>query len=103
MTSDRPARRLRDIIENAQAIFRYTSGMDVGAFEADQKNRDAVERCLRVGSVWRERSSCGYTQYGSQASTWRLMAYTAFGTHLSCGVLGFVIAVDMNATINNGY
>lgn len=38
--------RLQDIIDNAQAIFRYTEGMDIEAFEADRKTRDAVERCL---------------------------------------------------------
>ena len=44
--SDKPANRLRDIIENAEAIFRYTSGMDLRAIEEDRKTCDAVERCL---------------------------------------------------------
>jgi uncharacterized protein with HEPN domain len=44
--SDKPARRLEDIIENAQAIQRYVAGMDLAAFETDQKTYDAVERCL---------------------------------------------------------
>jgi hypothetical protein len=44
--SDKPARRLEDIIENAQAIQRYVAGMDLAAFEKDQKTYDAVERCL---------------------------------------------------------
>lgn len=46
MPSDKPARRLEDIIENAQAIQRYVAGMDVAAFRADNKTYDAVERCL---------------------------------------------------------
>ena len=46
MPSERPARRLEDIIENARAIRRYTSGLDLIAFGADPKTRDAVERCL---------------------------------------------------------
>ena len=46
MPSEKPARRLEDIIENAQAIQRYIAGMDVRAFEKDQKTYDAVERCL---------------------------------------------------------
>ena len=46
MPSDKPARRLEDIIENAQAIQRYVAGMDMAAFERDQKTYDAVERCL---------------------------------------------------------
>jgi uncharacterized protein with HEPN domain len=37
---------LQDIIDNAQAIFRYTEGMDLTAFEEDRKTYDAVERCL---------------------------------------------------------
>lgn len=46
MPSERPARRLEDIIENAQAIQRYTDGMDEAAFREDHKTYDAVERCL---------------------------------------------------------
>jgi uncharacterized protein with HEPN domain len=46
LPSDKPARRLEDIIEIAQAIQRYVAGMDVTAFEEDQKTYDAVERCL---------------------------------------------------------
>ena len=46
MPSDKPARRLEDIVENAQAIQRYVAGMDVTAFAKDQKTYDAVERCL---------------------------------------------------------
>jgi uncharacterized protein with HEPN domain len=46
LPSDKPARRLEDIIENVQAIQRYVAGMDVTAFKDDQKTYDAVERCL---------------------------------------------------------
>jgi uncharacterized protein with HEPN domain len=46
LPSDKPARRLQDIIENAQAIQGYVAGMDVTAFQKDQKTCDAVERCL---------------------------------------------------------
>ncbi len=46
MPSERPARRLEDIIENVQAIQSYVAGMDVTAFKGDQKTYDAVERCL---------------------------------------------------------
>ena len=45
MPSDKSARRLEDIIENAQPIQRYVAGMDV-TFKQDQKTYDAVERCL---------------------------------------------------------
>jgi len=46
LPSDKPARRLEDIIENAQAIQLYVAGMDVTAFKRDQRTYDAVERCL---------------------------------------------------------
>jgi uncharacterized protein with HEPN domain len=52
LPSDKPARRLEDIIENAEAIRRYTAGMDLAAFSKDQKTYDAVERCLeRIGEA----------------------------------------------------
>ena len=46
MPSEKPANRVQDIIENAQAILRYTSGMDLATFEEDRKTYDAIERCL---------------------------------------------------------
>ena len=33
-------------MDNARAIIRYTDGMDLAAFEHDDKTYDAVERCL---------------------------------------------------------
>ena len=60
MPSEIPARRIEDIIENAQAILRYTAGMDLGAFEGDRKTYDAVERCF-------ERISEGAAKLGDQA------------------------------------
>jgi uncharacterized protein with HEPN domain len=46
LPSSRVPRRLQDIIDNAQAIFRYTDGMDLTAFEENRMVYDAVERCL---------------------------------------------------------
>jgi uncharacterized protein with HEPN domain len=46
LPSDKPARRLEDTVENAQAIERYVDSMDLTAFRQDQKTYDAVERCL---------------------------------------------------------
>lgn len=46
MPSEKPARRLQDIVENVQAIQRYTHGMNEAAFRDDHKTYDAVERCL---------------------------------------------------------
>ena len=61
MLSEKPARRLEDIIENVQAILRYTAGMDFDTFEEDRKTYDAVERCL-------ERISEGATKLGDEAA-----------------------------------
>jgi uncharacterized protein with HEPN domain len=47
LPSEKPARRLEDIVENARAIERYTAGMDEEAFSRDDKTCDAVERCLQ--------------------------------------------------------
>jgi uncharacterized protein with HEPN domain len=38
---------LEHIIENAEAIFSYTEGMNPVQFEGDRKTYDAVERCLQ--------------------------------------------------------
>ena len=46
MPTERPARRLADIIENVERIRSYVKGMDEQAFLGDQKTRDAVERCM---------------------------------------------------------
>ena len=46
LPSSRVPRRLQDIIDNAQAIFSYTEGMDEAAFQENRMVHDAVERCL---------------------------------------------------------
>jgi len=46
LPTEKHARRIEDIIDNVRAIQRYTAGMDLGAFQRDQKTYDAVERCL---------------------------------------------------------
>ena len=46
MPSNRVPRRLQDIVDNTQAIFGYTKGMDLTAFEENRLVYDAVERCL---------------------------------------------------------
>ena len=46
MPSSKVPRRLQDIIDNAQAISRYTEGMDSTAFQENDLVHDAVERCL---------------------------------------------------------
>jgi uncharacterized protein with HEPN domain len=61
LPSEKPVRRLEDIIENARAILRYTAGMDLAAFEEDRKTYDAVERCL-------ERISEAAAKLGEQAA-----------------------------------
>ncbi len=61
LPSEKPVPRLEGILENAQAILRYTAGMDLDAFQEDRKTYDAVERCL-------ERISEGATKLGEQAA-----------------------------------
>lgn len=46
MSSNKAPRRLQDIIDNAQAIFRYTEGMELTDFKENPLVYDAVERCL---------------------------------------------------------
>ena len=46
MSTSRVPHRLQDIIDNTQAIFQYTDGMDLATFKKDRKTYDAVERCL---------------------------------------------------------
>jgi uncharacterized protein with HEPN domain len=46
LPSERPAQRLADIVENADAVQTYVAGMDLAGFERDRKTIDAVERCL---------------------------------------------------------
>lgn len=46
MPFEKDARRLADIIENADAIARYTASIDSDGLKADAMRRDAVERCL---------------------------------------------------------
>lgn len=61
VASEKPIRRLEDIVENAKAILRYTDGMDLATFREDRKSADAVERCL-------ERISDGYVYVWEAAS-----------------------------------
>jgi uncharacterized protein with HEPN domain len=46
LPSDVPIRRLEDIIDNIERIFRYTRDYGRAEFLQDQQCQDAVERCL---------------------------------------------------------
>ena len=46
MPSKNPIQRLNDILENIRLIKNYTRGASHDTFNADQKTKDAVERCL---------------------------------------------------------
>lgn len=46
MPSERPRRRLEDILENAARIRAHVGGADATAFLASPLLQDAVERCL---------------------------------------------------------
>ena len=68
MPSEKPSRRLEDIIENGQSIQRYIAGMTLKTFEEDSKTYDAVERCLeRISEAASKLGELGYrsAQYSS--------------------------------------
>jgi uncharacterized protein with HEPN domain len=46
LPSDKPARRLNDILENIDRIESYTNDYTFERFVQDRRCRDAVERCL---------------------------------------------------------
>ena len=48
MPSKNPAQRLSDIIDNVDAIRRFTFGLDLPAFRADRKTVYAVVRALEI-------------------------------------------------------
>jgi uncharacterized protein with HEPN domain len=50
MSSKNPAQRLRDILENIEAILVFAGGMDYAAFAADRKSVYAVTRALEIVS-----------------------------------------------------
>jgi hypothetical protein len=53
----KPPRRLQDIVDNARAIFSYTEGIDLTAFEEDRRTYDAVECCMeRISFAFRQAS-----------------------------------------------
>jgi uncharacterized protein with HEPN domain len=47
LPSNKLARRLSDIVENADLVASYIAGFQEEAFLADRKTQDAVERCLQ--------------------------------------------------------
>ena len=46
MPSEKPARRLGDIIESIARVRAHVDGMDEAAFLRDAKTIDAAERCI---------------------------------------------------------
>jgi uncharacterized protein with HEPN domain len=48
MPSKNPAQRLRDIVENIDAIGAFTAKLDFAAFSADRKTVYAVVRALEI-------------------------------------------------------
>ncbi|MGK6321789.1 DUF86 domain-containing protein [Sphingomonas sp. DT-51] len=46
MSTKDPARRLRDIVDNADRIGAYAADLDLAGFAADSRTIDACERCL---------------------------------------------------------
>jgi uncharacterized protein with HEPN domain len=50
MPSKNPAQRLRDIVDNIDAIYEFTARMDRDDFAADRKTLYAVVRALEIVS-----------------------------------------------------
>jgi uncharacterized protein with HEPN domain len=50
MLSKNSGQRLRDVLENIEAIQAFTAGMDFAAFIADRKTLYAVTRALEINS-----------------------------------------------------
>ena len=50
MPSKNPAQRLRDIVDNIDAIQLFTAGMEIASFTADRKTVYAVVRALEIVS-----------------------------------------------------
>jgi uncharacterized protein with HEPN domain len=48
MPSKNPAQRLRDIVENIDAIAKFTAGMTLDDFVGDRKTVYAVTRALEI-------------------------------------------------------
>ncbi len=48
MSSNRPAQRLRDILENIEAIVDFTTDMTLATYVHDRKTRYAVTRALEI-------------------------------------------------------
>jgi uncharacterized protein with HEPN domain len=65
LPSEKPARRLEDIVENAQAVLRYTAGMSEFTFEGNRLVYDAVAKLgelapvLVPGQPWRDIRALG--------------------------------------------
>jgi len=62
MPSSDPARRIRDIVENAELIMRHTNGVEFETFVNDEVLRAAVER-------WFQRLTEAASKLGEQAET----------------------------------
>lgn len=50
MSSNNPGQRLRDIVDNIDAIETFMAGMEFEAFAADRKTMYAVVRALEIVS-----------------------------------------------------
>jgi len=52
MPSKNPAQRLRDIIDNIDAVEAFTTQLDFPAFRMDRKTVYAVVRALDEAPIW---------------------------------------------------
>lgn len=47
MPSERPLKRLQDIVENCNRVLQYTDGLTAQTYATNVMTSDAVERCLQ--------------------------------------------------------
>ena len=74
MPSKNPAQRIRDIVDNIDAIEVFTAGMEFEAFAADRKTVYAVVRALEIVSeASRRLRACG-TQGPAHEIDWIAIA-----------------------------
>ena len=91
MPSEKPARRIQDIIDNAIAIEPYVGQVAFAEFERDRKTRDAVERCLE--RIREARSKLGdFAGEPMPEQPWR--GIRAFGNRLRSGY-GNIATTDL--------
>lgn len=78
MPSKPPTQRLRDILENIEAIETFTAGLDFPRFHGDRKTVYAVTRALEIVSEVSRRLPQRYPEIDWPAVGWRRQCLQAW-------------------------